>query len=281
MKRNHLLLFVMVALVLIFAFGCKPATVQDPALDKTSYSYDLVSNEDLSVGFDVGDYEFTSLFCGQFAVEGTGYSFDKAAKTLTIKGTYLHTLDVGTYAMRIVSTKGEYGFSLEITDTTDYTPKFSLSSYTYDKVGGEDLEMPLNTAGGTFYYAKLNDDVIDASLVSYDTARGLLVIKEEFVTALENGTYTITVLTDLSETPATTTLIVENSVVTSFDEETTKTAVVGKDSQVQFSGSFVNTTLVGVEYGGQTLPMEWFELSDNAFIVKEEAFSIFSGKGDF
>ncbi|MGN1040803.1 MAG: hypothetical protein ACI4QL_05185, partial [Candidatus Fimimonas sp.] len=32
---------------------------------------------------------------------------------------------------------------------------------------------------------------------------------------------------------------------------------------------------------GQTLPLEWFELSGNSFIVKEEAFSIFSGKGDF
>lgn len=281
MKRNHLSLFVMVAMVLLLAFGCNPTTVKEPTLSETSYSYDLVGTGDLDVSFDVGDYEFTSLYCAQFALEEGAYSFDKAAKALTIKSAYLHTLDLGSYAMSIVTTKGEYGFSLVITDTTDHTPSFSQASYTYDKVGGEDLEMPLNTAGGTFYYAKLNDTIIDDRYVSYDASNGLLVLKEEFVTALENGTYTLTALTDLSETPATVTIVVENSVVTSFDEETTKTAVIGKDSQVQFSGSFVNTTLVGVEYNGQNLPSEWFELSDNAFTVKQEAFGIFSGKGDF
>lgn len=151
------------------------------------------------------------------------------------------------------------------------TPAFSQTEYAYDRLGGGDLELPLDLAGFSVYYVELNDARIPANVWSYDDETGCLVILEAYMLTLEDGSYTVKAITDAADAAAPQcTVSVDNSVKTSFDEVTTKNFRYGMDGGVSFNVDFNGVQVAALRQDGVTVDPQYYELKDDVFTVKAE-----------
>ena len=115
------------------------------------------------------------------------------------------------------------------------SPSFSQSEYEYDKLGGFDLELPLDLDGANLYYVEIDGEIIAPADYSYNEDTKCLVISANIVLALSFETHEIVAITDAeTEQPVKCLVTVTQSLKTTFDEETTKDFIYGKDLGVTF-----------------------------------------------
>ena len=148
-------------------------------------------------------------------------------------------------------------------------PHFSQESYTYDKLAGEDLELPLDLDGASFYYLEIDENTVPYAQVSYNDSKKCVVVAEEFVLDLEIGEHNVKAVTDGDEEPATCKLIITNSVTTSFDEVTTKDFKLGYQEDVRFSITLNGTTVkrLTCRNGELLVDPAYYSVQDGQLIV--------------
>ncbi len=160
--------------------------------------------------------------------------------------------------------------------------EFSQASYVYDLSGANDLELPLNLKGNNLYYVTINDTILDTELYTYDTITKCLVINEDYCLSLEKAEYVVTAITDSgAEDVATCTVTVMNSIVTSFDSETNKAIVYGKNDKVTFDVNFGECSITKLLAGNVEVPTQYYSLKDNILEISGEWISKFVFSVDF
>lgn len=148
-------------------------------------------------------------------------------------------------------------------------PEFSQSEYNYDRLGGEDIELPLSLNGGNIYYVELAGETLYAADYSYDEETLCLVIKAEKILALGNGNFSVRIITDAPDADvAECTIKVDNSVKTSFDSVTTKEFRYGYEKGVSFSVDFNGTTIKSLKQGGQAVDSSEYEQTTEGIFLK-------------
>ncbi len=155
-------------------------------------------------------------------------------------------------------------------------PSFSQESYEYDKLGGAKLELPLDLDGANLFYVMIEEEYLVAEDYYYDEDKKVLVIAEDAILALANGDYVITVVTDAEVDELTCTVTVMQSLKTTFDEETTKSFVYGKDKGVTFSVGYNGTTPKKLMMGEKVIDAKYYSYDENSFTVSADWLGYFS-----
>lgn len=151
-----------------------------------------------------------------------------------------------------------------------FNPTFSQAEYSYDKVVGGELELPLNLGDLAPYYLDFNGDYLDRELFSYDAESGCLIVSESYMLNLTTGSYTLTLLTDGDGDPAVCTVIVDNSIKTEFDDVSTKLFTYGIDKGVSFDVDFGEATVTALKQGDTVIGDEYYTLDGNTFTISGE-----------
>lgn len=163
-------------------------------------------------------------------------------------------------------------------------PHFSQESYTYDKLAGEDLELPIELDGAGFYYLEIDSETVPYAMASYNESKKCIVVAEDFVLELSIGEHTVTAITDGDEEPATCKLIVTNSVVTNFDEVRSKEFRLGYQNDIRFSITPNGTTIKKLECGeefGLEVPSQYYSLNENELVIQSDWIAKFYGDTEY
>ena len=92
--------------------------------------------------------------------------------------------------------------------------------------------------------------MLSSALYTYDDAKQALVIEDEFVLTLELGEHRVLAVTDAeTEEDVVCTVKIMQSLKTTFDEETNKAFVYGKDAGVTYFVGYNGTTPVKLMQG--------------------------------
>lgn len=162
-------------------------------------------------------------------------------------------------------------------------PHFTQESYTYDKLAGEDLELPLDLDGASFYYLEIDENAVPYAQVSYNDSKQCVVVAEEYVLNLELGQHDVKAITDGDEEPATCKLVITNSVTTSFDEVTEKEFKLGYQEDVRFSITLNGTTIrrLTCRNGELTVDPSFYRVENNELIISGDWLRFFYLDIDF
>ncbi len=160
-------------------------------------------------------------------------------------------------------------------------PVFSQESFTYDRLGAGVCELPLNLQGSNLYVVEINDVAVASKDFSYNTEKKCLVLSEEYVMTLAIGEHSVKAITDGDGEAALCTLTIENSVVTSFDEQTFKTVNVAKEAGATFTVDYNGTTVVSLKMGDETVAATDYEVGENTLTVKSSLLRKYMGKLNF
>ncbi len=161
-------------------------------------------------------------------------------------------------------------------------PEFSQFDYDYDRVGGKDMELPLDLKGATLHFVEVDGELIDDSAFTYDYETGCLVIFEAIAIQLDNGLHTVKIITDAANAkPAICQVFVDNSIKTTFDEITTKSFVYGKDDGVTFAVGYNGSSVKSIKQGDITLSPEFYEIGESSITIKSEWLRRSSDLGEY
>ncbi len=161
-------------------------------------------------------------------------------------------------------------------------PEFSQFDYDYDRVGGKDMELPLDLKGATLHFVEVDGELIDDSDFTYDYETGCLVIFEAIAIQLDNGLHTVKIITDAANAkPAICQVFVDNSIKTTFDEITTKSFVYGKDDGVTFAVGYNGSSVKSIKQGDITLSPEFYEIGESSITIKSEWLRRSSDLGEY
>ena len=161
-------------------------------------------------------------------------------------------------------------------------PLFSSSNYTYDRIGGGDLELPLNLDGATVYYVKVDGEYIDEKMFFYDYDTECLVIDEYFVLRLADGEHTIKPITDagIYGSPECT-LYTDNSIKTSI-ENNFATFNYGKQAEVTFGFDFNGTTVKNILLSKDVaLPEQYYTVNTDTVDIDADYLAKFCKEASF
>lgn len=264
MKKTSLLLAVMLCVLSLSFFACKDKNGNNGLNNAEKYSVTYLSGgglgsapetEDKAAGatftlpentFIRAEYDFSGWQYGE-TVYNAGAKFTMPANDVTFTATW--TAKVPQF--------GE--------------PKFSQESYDYDRLGGGDMEIPLDLAGNNIYYVEIDGETLGSGEYSYDEEKSCLVIVGEIMLALTDGEHTVAAITDaVGADTATCTVRVDNSVKTSFDEVTTKDFVYGYQQDVRFNIEFNGTTIKSLKQGDYVVDEKYYEQTTEGISVKGE-----------
>ena len=161
-------------------------------------------------------------------------------------------------------------------------PAFSEETYYYDRLGGGDLELPLDLNGANLYYVEVNGNKISAEDFSYQADTACLILKEEYILNLSDGAYTIKAITDGGDGGhAQCTVNIDNSVKTSFDEERVKEFSFGSETGVSFEAQFNGTKVVALLQGDRVVDEQYYETTDSSFMVKSDWLKRYCGRTEY
>lgn len=167
-------------------------------------------------------------------------------------------------------------------EATEPQPAFTHSTYAYDRLGGGDLELPINLDGAGFVYLKIDGKILNGSNYQYNESRKVIVISEDYILSLPLGGITVTAITDaITEAPVSCTVTIEQSLKTSFDEETTKDFVYGLDDGVTFSVGYNGTIPKRLMQGDNEISSDYYTYDSESFTVKSEYLGLFSSTTEY
>lgn len=159
----------------------------------------------------------------------------------------------------------------------DPQPAFAQTSYTYDRLGGGALELPIELDGAGLFYLEINGSIINSANFSYDEAKKVIVIAEDYMLSFGLGDITVTAVTDVeTQSPVQCTVTIEQSLKTTFDEQTTKEFVYGKDEGVTFAVGYNGTTPKKLLMGKTVVDPKYYTYGEGTFTVYSEFLSAFS-----
>lgn len=182
------------------------------------------------------------------------------------------------------SSPSDGGESTSPSDTAPVVlqPEFSQATYAYDKLVGGNMEMPLELHSSNVYYVEVNGNLLENKDYFYNAETGCLELVEDYVLNLTTGEYSIVVVTDADGVePVTTKLTVDNSIVTKFDDVTTKQFVFGKNTSVDFNVDFSSATIKSLKVGERTIDASAYKLEGNTFKVLPDAIDDYYGSVDY
>jgi hypothetical protein len=144
------------------------------------------------------------------------------------------------------------------------------------------MEMPLEMHGNNIFYLYIGGKIIDASSYTYDSAKKVLRVYESFMLSLAKGTYEVKVISDAyNADPAITSLVVTNSVVTSFDANSVRNYRLGKDQTIDFNVDFSTATIKSLKKVDRVIDPSFYTLSGNVFSVSHKVFDDYYGDSDY
>ena len=156
-------------------------------------------------------------------------------------------------------------------------PAFSQSEYVYDRLGGGALELPIDLDGAGFFYLQINGEIVNKNSYYFDEEKKAIVVSEDYILTLPLGSITVVAITDAeTEEPVSCTVSIEQSLKTSFDEETTRHFVYGKDSGVSFSVGYNGTTPKKLLIGNTEIDSKYYSYDESTFTLKAESLSHYS-----
>lgn len=158
---------------------------------------------------------------------------------------------------------------------------FSKAAYAYDRLGAGALELPLNLQGANLYIVEINDEALANMHFTYNDETKCLVIDEDYILSLAIGEYTIKAITDGDGEAAVCSLTIDNSVKTSFDEQTTKAIDVAKETGVTFTVNYNGTTIVSLKEGDRVVDASCYEVGANTLTIKADLLKKYVDTADF
>ena len=158
---------------------------------------------------------------------------------------------------------------------------FGAESYTYDRLGAGDIELPLDLQGAYLYMLEVDEQAVISKNFAYDYDKGCLVIDEDYALTLSIGEHAVKAITDGNTDPATCTLIIENSVKTSFDEITEKTLDVAKSEGVSFTVDYNGTSVTSLKANGELVDEKYYEKTETGITVYSTLVKQFKGEAYF
>lgn len=158
---------------------------------------------------------------------------------------------------------------------------FSQAAYSYDRLGAGALELPLNLQGANLYIVEINDEALANMHFTYNDETKCLVIDEDYILSLPIGDYTIKAITDGDGEAAVCSLTIDNSVKTSFDEQTIKAIDVAKETGVTFAINYNGTTVVSLKEGNRVVDASCYEVGSNTLTIKADLLKKYVDTVDF
>jgi len=159
---------------------------------------------------------------------------------------------------------------------------FSQEIYYYNRIGGEDLELPINLNGANIYYVKVDGEIIEEDYVSYNEERKTLVIKEDFALMLADGEHEIKPITDsgLYE-PPTCKVVCLNSIKTKIISSSSANLLYGMQNAVGFEFDFNGTTVKSLKIGSKVVSSENYWQNGNWLYISSDYVSKYLGELTF
>ncbi len=265
MKKTRLLLSILLITAVLATFS---ACITTDNSEKYSVSY--VAGEGIGDAPEAVTYEKgeeITLISNPFSKEGYSFVGWTLGETLYLAG------DKFTVPANDVVFTATWEEIIVIPE-----PSFSQSSYEYDRLGGGDLELPIELDGANLVYLELDESILTANDWHYDATKKMVSIRKDIVLALFEGEHTVIAITDAeTETPVSCKVIISQSLKTTFDEVTEKSFVYGKDSGVSFSVGYNGTTPILLTLAdGSKVDEKYYSYDENSFTVKSEFLGKFS-----
>lgn len=163
----------------------------------------------LTVAANAGSVTIGDVYNGDTKLTKTTH-YTVAGGAVTLKATYLETLEEGDYTITIETNKGDLTAVITVTDTTTLTA--DPATATFDKntggVGYDDvaIEIKHNTSGVTLTSVKNGDTTLTPD-THYTTAGLVVTILKTYLDDLEEGAVTITFKTNKGDVTATITVV--------------------------------------------------------------------------
>ncbi len=277
MKRKAM--FTVLAMLLILSFVLLAACddTENPFSEKQgvqkSFTLDLYGDKTITVdantyidenGAEGAVYSMVSSDLTVLSI--TGGADNKFTATALKAGNATATLRVSLQENSL-----EVTLSFTVVNTEPGAPVLEKQQYAYDKSAGGDFELPVDLKGGTPSILRADNLRLAESVWSYNKDTGCIVLTEEYCLGLALGDYSMELVTTGGS--AAFVLSVENSVVTSFDETTAKTASLGKAEGISFAVTFNGTTVEKITYGDLVLKQSDYVVSESGIEIKQEFYA--------
>ncbi len=170
-------------------------------------------------------------------------------------------------------------FDVAVTDTAPEPPELTQEKYSYDKAVGLDFELPVKLNGAEISMLKIDGTRLVEDLWSYSETTECVSINEEYMLSLALGDYAAELIT--TGGTAEFTLAVVNTVETSFDKVTSRSAELGKAHGVTFSADFGEATVKSITYGDYTLSSDDYTATATSLTVNESFYKRTFGEGKY
>lgn len=264
MKKTVLALIAAFALAAIVAFGLSACKPEDPKTKTKTYSVSYETGGGTGTAPETQEYEAGELIvlpANPFEYANHNFTGWKTGEIVYAAGE--------SYTIPEADTVFVAQWEVAVPEVGQ--PSFSEQSYAYDRLGGGDLELPLDLANANLYYVEVNGDKVSALSFRYDAETKCLVLFEDYILDFQDGEYIVKAITDAGNASAAQcTLTVDNSVKTSFDEQTVKEFRFGIDEGVSFDVSFNGTTVTSLYQNGIKIDETYYTLENDVFTVKSD-----------
>ena len=215
-----------------------------------------------------------ALFCGSLAASAVTEEEIKA-NTSVYDADFDNSISLKDALLLLRAVVNGEGFNLtDVLRTMKMTvnPSFSQCVYSYDKSGEQDMTFDLDLHGAELYYLEIDGELAPEDAFSYSQSDKVLTVNNEYFVNLDLGAHKILVIADAKVNVAPEcTLVVKNSVTTSFDSVTTKHFEFGTDTEVSFDVDFATANVREVRRGDQVLSAESYSYDGNMLTIFEDA----------
>ena len=132
----------------------------------------------------------TSLKIGGATVNASNYTYNDATDTLTLKSSYLGGLAAGDKEFTLVTSGGDFEFTVAVVDSSPTTGTFSKAA---------PADIAVTISGTAVISAVKNGTTALTAATDYTIASGVVTLKKEYFAAQDNGTVTVTIVTDVDD----------------------------------------------------------------------------------
>lgn len=217
-------------------------------------SYDEYSKSlalDLDITVDLKGYNFVNITQNSQVLDAANYTISD--NTLTFKGSYLSTFNVGTHSFEINSEGGSTTFDIGIIE--GIKPILSPDK-SFVKGSDGSLTYTINVDYTTVTGVKLGEVLLDSD--NYILIDGSLELKLDYLSTLPSGKHDFKLVTDTNEYPFSTEVIVEAPLI------------LGEDFKIYENDSVIfNIDTKGIGIESITVNGVALEDSDYSFINNE------------
>ncbi len=178
--------------------------VPQPAVTPGQGAYTLESGTDVVFALDLDGAAFEAIEQGGTAIAESAYTLE--GTVLTIKSSYLETLEDGDYIFAVKTDAGDVDFTIKITAAAYVpVPELTPDAATYNLFSGYDLSLGLDLDGATLESITLDDVAVPAENYAVETQS--LKLLASYLDTLAAGEYEFSMVTSAGSVPFTVTVV--------------------------------------------------------------------------